>query len=241
MVTYTVGQKIVADKLQAISDFWHAFQNQEGALAAASSADDPVYDLLLDRLQQIDPGLYFEFSSNPGSSEIIITAEGDSSLFPLVESIVASAPAVAGWSVISLKPKLGFPVATTWEGFTITIADVVFEPLEREGTEDLGLRMLIRGLAPESTEDAHNALLRALDHALGERQFAESVQYTEVHALPADAAVDDYLPLTQLEDYIRWRKKKREGRNGQQGAAPNGGPAAQLGNSGVTEGPPSVS
>jgi hypothetical protein len=201
--------------LQAISDFWHAFQVQEGSLAAASSADDPVYDLLLDHLQQIDPGLYFEFSSAPGNSEIIITAEGDSSLFPLVDSIVANAPSVAGWSVISLKPKLGFPVATTWEGFTVTIADVVFEPLEREGTEDLGLRMLVRGLAPESIEDAHNALLRALDHALGERQFAESVQYSEVHPLPVDAAIEDYLPLTQLEEYIRWRNNKREDRSGQ--------------------------
>lgn len=226
---------------QAISGFWHAFQNHAGALAAASSADDPVYDLLLDRLQQIHPGLYFEFSSDPGSSEIIITAEGDSSLFPLVESIVASAPVIAGWSVISLKPKLGFPVTTTWKGFTVAIADVVFEPLEREGSEKLGVRMYVPGIGPESTEDAHNALLRALDHALGERQFAESVQHTEAHPLPADAGVNDHLPLTQLEDYIRWRKKKSEVRSSQQGAAPNGGLSTRLDNSGVTEGPPSIS
>jgi hypothetical protein len=147
---------------QAISGFWHAFQNHAGALAAASSDDDAVYDLLLDRLQH-------------------------------------------------------------------------------EDSEDLGIRMYVPGIASEFTEDAHDALLRALDHALGERQFAESVQYTEVHPLPADAGVDDYLPLTQLEDYIRWRKHKREDRNGQQGAAPNGGPVTQRGDSDVTQGPPWVS
>jgi hypothetical protein len=226
---------------QAISAFWQAFQDNKGALAAASSADDAVYDLLLDRLQQVHPDLYFEFSSDPGSSEIVITAEGDTSLFPLVESIVATAPEIAGWSVVPLKPKLGFPVEATWEDFTVTIAHVLFEPLEREGSEELGIRMFIIGLAPESTEDAHNALLRALDHALGERQFAESVQHTEVHPLPADATGDDYLRLTDLENYIRWRKKKREHRNCQQGAPPNAGNATQLGNSEASEEPPSVS
>ena len=40
----------------------------------------------------------------------------------------------------------------------------------------------------------------------------------------------------------RGRKVQRnKTKKGQPGAAPNGGPATQLGNSGVTEGPPSVS
>jgi hypothetical protein len=37
------------------------------------------------------------------------------------------------------------------------------------------------------------------------------------------------------------RRRMRMSSNSEQGAAPNGGPATQLGNSGVTEGPPSVS
>ena len=38
---------------------------------------------------------------------------------------------------------------------------------------------------------------------------------------------------------IEWYQSRTK--NGELGAAPNGGPATQLGNSGVTEGPPSVS
>jgi hypothetical protein len=196
------------DKSQALANFWRVFQEHSGALAASSNADNPVYDLILDQLQRIHPAIYFEFSSGPGTSKIIITAEGDSSLFPLVDSIVAGAPKISDWSVLSLKPKLGFPVTTTWEGISVTIGDLVFDPMDRKGSEDLGLRIFVPGLAPENTEDAHNAILRALDHALGEREFANSVQYTEVFPLPVNASPRDYIPITALEDYIIWRRKE---------------------------------
>ena len=201
--------------LQAISKFWRVFQQHAGELAEISSADEPVYDLILDQLQQIHAELYFEFSSEPGEFELIITAEGNSSLFPLVDSIVASAPAIPGWSILSLKPKIGVPVVATWEGIAVTVADVAFEPMERSGSEDLGLRLFVPGLAPEYAEDAHNALLRVLDHALGEREFAESVQYTEVLPLPSDASAEDYIPLVEIENYINWRRAKHAERTGQ--------------------------
>lgn len=197
----------MTDKSQTIAEFWHVFQQNSEELATISSADHPVYDLILEHLQQIQPELYFEFSSEPGASELIITAEGEISLFPLVDSIVASAPEIPGWSILSLKPKLGFPLTTTWEGTTVTISEVVFVPLVRKGSDDLGLRMFVPALDPEHAEDAHNALLRALDHALGERYFAEAVQYTEVLPLPEDASAEDFIPLTELENYINQRKR----------------------------------
>ncbi|MCP4699573.1 MAG: hypothetical protein GY862_22400 [Gammaproteobacteria bacterium] len=205
------NQNMMTDKTQEIAEFWRVLQKHEGELAAISTADHPVYDLILNQLHHINPGLYFEFLSELGTSELIITAEGKSSLFPLVNSIVASAPEIPGWSILPLKPKIGFPVTTTWESVTVTIADVVFDPLERKGSGDLGLRIFVPAFNPEDAEDIHNALLRALDHGLGEREFAESVQYTEVLPLPDNALAEDYIPLTELENFIRWRKKRKKG------------------------------
>ena len=193
-----------------ISEFWKMFQELSNELAAIPSADHPVYDSILERLQRIHPELYFEFSSGDESSELVLTAEGDQSLFALVDSIVAQAPEVPGWTIVSLKPKLGFPVSTRWEGTSVTIADVVFDPLEREGSDDLGLRMYVPGLADDSVDDAHNALLRALDHALGEREFAESVQFTEVARLPDGVSANDFIPLVDLEKYVEWRKSRKD-------------------------------
>jgi len=194
---------------RAISDFWRVFQRHKDGLESLSSADNPTYDIVLEQLQHIHPRLYFEFSSNPGASELIITADGDRSLFDLVDSIVSASPVIRGWVVFALKPKHGFPVAVTWEGVRVRIADIVFEALETERSKDLFIRMYVPGIASETADDAHNALLRALDHALGEREFAEAVQGTEVFRLPDDAAKDDYIPLTDLEAFINWRKGRQ--------------------------------
>jgi hypothetical protein len=191
----------------AIANFWLVFQEHSKQLAAITTADDPVYDLILEQLQQIHPQLYFEFSSQPQLSELVITAEGNRSLFPLVDSIVASAPEIPGWVIFALKPKLGFPVTATWEGITVTIANIVFDVLEGD-SDDLGLRIFVPGLASEHANDAHNALVRALDHALGEKELADSVQYLEVVPLPDDASAKDYIPLAELENYIKWRRKQ---------------------------------
>jgi hypothetical protein len=93
--------------------------------------------------------------------------------------------------------------------------------LEREDSEDLGLQIFVPGVPPEHVDDAHNALLRALDHALGERRFAESVQYTEVLPLPDDASPEDYIPLAELENYINRLERERAETTGQQDDPPD--------------------
>lgn len=191
---------------KGISEFWSSFQKNSEALSRIETADDPVYDELLEKLQQIDAGLFFEFSVQPEQCELLITAEGDQNLFACVDDIVAAAPKVRGWKIFALKPKLGFPKTVEWEGFEIAIADVVFDPLANaEG--DLGLRILVPGLNEEDIDNAHNALLRAIDHGLGEREFAESIQHTEVAALEGPAS--EYIPLSDLERYVQWHKKQR--------------------------------
>jgi hypothetical protein len=192
-----------------IADFWRLFTEKSSALERTGSADEPVYDELLEQLQRIDPGLFLEFSSVPGDCELIITAEGDRSLFGLVDFIVSAAPRISGWRVLALRPKLGFPESVEWEGLQVIIADVVFEPLSEQESDDVGLRLLVPGISEADMENAHNALLRALDHGLGERELARAVQYTKVAPLLEPA--DEYIPLADLETFIQWRSKRRKG------------------------------
>src|SRR5262245_39863533 len=178
-------------------------------LSLAGSADSSVYDALLQQLHSIDPGLYIEFCANSRPCELIITADGDCALFDLAQAIVATAPVIPGWTIRALKPKLGFPRQVRWRNFKLKVAETVFDPLEHRDSSKLGLRILIPGLAQEDSEDAHNAILRALDHGLGEQKLAESIGYTEVLPLPEGAARDDFIPLEQLESFIRWRDRRR--------------------------------
>jgi hypothetical protein len=139
---------------------------------------------------------------------LIITAEGEKSLFPLVEQIVAAAPVVKGWKIFALKPKLGFPEFIQWEGYQLSVEDVVFDPMENESGE-LGLFLLVPDLADEDADNAHDALLRAIDHGLGEREFAEAVAFTEIAALEESA--DEFVSLTDLASFIEWRRKQSTG------------------------------
>lgn len=191
-----------------VAEFWQSFKSNSRRLEQARSADSAAYDELLEALQKIDDGLFFEFAVSPGDCELIVTAEGKRNLFSLVEQIVAAAPTVKGWKIFALKPKLGFPEFVQWEGYQVAISEVVFDPLENE-SDELGLRLLVPDMADEDTDSAHNALLRAIDHGLGERQFAEAVAYTEVAALEDGA--NEFIPLADLENFIQWRKKRRAG------------------------------
>jgi hypothetical protein len=172
-----------------IRAFWSLFRATASELAASESADSAAYDLLLAGLQKVDAGLSLEFSApDRGASELIVTADGNQDLFPIARAVAAAAPEVAGWTIRALKPRLGLPETARWG---------VFVP----------------GLDPEDADAAHNAVLRALDHALGEEMFAVRVYHTEVVPLPVDASTDDYITIRDLESFIEWRDRRRGGDN----------------------------
>jgi hypothetical protein len=173
------------------------------------SADDAVYDALLDKLQEIEPGLFIELSVSQPECELIITADGDRALFAAARAAVAQAPRLDGWTVQALKPRLGMPATAAWEGVTVKIDEVVFEALQADDSQ-LGLRMYVPGLEPADVDAAHNALLRALDHALGEERFALGVRFTEVLPMPANFDPQVHVPLRDLEQFMDWRDKRRE-------------------------------
>jgi hypothetical protein len=156
-------------------------------------------------LQKIHPELYFEFSLSPGTNELIITADGNAALFPIVQEIVQAAPEIEGWQVFALKPKLGFPETTRWEAVTIRIADVRFQPIH-DDNGDLELLLYVPHLETGRENDAHNALLRAMDHGVGERRFAENVQYTAVRSLDTLDENEQSFPLTYLDEYLSERQ-----------------------------------
>jgi hypothetical protein len=191
--------------------FWALFRERAAALSAAESADNPLYDELLAELQRAAPGLFLDFSTGAEGCELIVTADGDRELFPAARAAVSDAPTIAGWKIRALKPQSGFPETVTWDGVSLPLTQVVFDPLERPDSPDLGIRILVPDLQPAVHEAAHNAILRALDHGLGEEAFAEAVRFTELRSLPAGASLDDFIPLVELPAFVRWRAERKAG------------------------------
>jgi hypothetical protein len=196
----------------AARDFWAAFMECRAALARVVSADDPVYEGLLQKLQRVNRGLYFEFCAESGGGEFIVTADGDRALFDVARSVVALAPQVEGWSIRALKPRIGFPTTARWGDVTVNIGDLVFDPLELDGSALFMVRVYVPGLEEADRDGAHAAIVRAMDHGLGEERYAESIGRVAVRALREDVSASDFIPLVRLPDFIDWRERKRRAR-----------------------------
>ena len=147
------------------------------------------------------------FSLGGPTCELIITAEGARSLFAVARSVVESAPPIPGWTIRALRPQIGFPKSVRWGNYTLDVGTVVFRPLDRSDGRGLDLDIFIPDLTPGDTEDAHNAVLRAMDSGLGEERLAEAVQGTVVRPLLKGIDQEDLIPLIDLDTIVERRRR----------------------------------
>jgi hypothetical protein len=198
------------EQADAIHEFWIWFQNHEDKFGALVSADDPFWDIAVQRLQRLDRRLWFELSEPDGANrEFIVTAEGCSAVFPLVDEIIAKAPQLPGWVFIALKPAMGFDFTTTYEGVRFEPRKMWFLPLENASNPHrLGLRVGIANLTPAIERQANDAVATIIQTGLGERSAALDIQHLEVSALPSNPKSAGYIELNELRSYIEWRRSK---------------------------------
>lgn len=194
----------------AVSRFWTWFRANEAKLWAMLNGGDPFWDIALGQLRLVDKGLCFEMSDEKGKQrDFVITAQGDRRLFPLVDSMVAAAPALRRWTFTPLKPAMGFDFTHHYEDVLYDAKTMWFLPLERaERPQDLGLRIGIPSLRELDQDAAEFAVTVILETGLGERERAADVQHVEVVRKPNDPAKEGYIELPELPAYIAWRKRK---------------------------------
>ena len=211
-----------------IAEFWAWFVQHASDLARARPDESPVLEELLQSLQGIDSGLFYEICTDSSPHELIVTAEGRRELFPLVEAVVAAAPRLDGWICIALKPAMGFGFQTSYEGTSFDPRSMWFLPLESSSNPMAsGLRVGVSGFDHVEERITKNAVLVILDTALGERSAASDIQHMEVAALPPKPEDQGYIKLTELADYIEWRKRKLADQG------PSGGPCPAIWSAGI--------
>jgi len=193
-----------------IEEFWAWFATHNLEFSKLGTADEPFWDLALERLKKVDENFWFELSRDRHPSrEFIVTTEGHVESFHTAEELVRLAPEIKGWAFIALKPAQGFRFTTNYEGTEFDPRQMWFLPLENESRPgDLGIQIALPGLDRMDKALAHNAVLVILDTGLGERSAALDVQYTEVTHLPTDPESEGYMELPELADYIAWRKNR---------------------------------
>ena len=191
--------------------FWYWFRTNADRFRDVEVPEkEQLLDEIQDALHRFHPELFFELGGAPeGPSELVITAEGNAALFPIVEQLVATAPVVPGWQVVAFKQPGGFDFVLHYSGMELDPRNCWCLPLvAKTDPRLLGVRVASPAYSPDREEALLAAIYVLLDSGLGELAAARSIQHVEVGAVPADPGLDGYIPLRELPDYLAWLRNE---------------------------------
>ncbi|RFZ81683.1 hypothetical protein DYU05_17820 [Mucilaginibacter terrenus] len=193
--------------------FWDWFKENEAKYFFLNQINDDdekerLLDIFLSHLHEYCDHLFFEVGGHPHEKQdLIITADGDTDFFDLVETLVKQAPVLEYWNVIAFKPaREDFTVG--YNGIELNPKDMWFIPLNSKNSQKIGLKILIENYASSNKEDFLTASYLVLDNMLGEKSNAQDIGYVEIENLPSFPEREELIELVKLSRYIKWKKSK---------------------------------
>ncbi|MDO1445587.1 hypothetical protein Q0590_04970 [Rhodocytophaga aerolata] len=184
---------------EKIAAFWQWFDTNKEQYANLTQEDQAAkLSILIDKLHDIDSELSVEIASE--IQEIVISAEGDTSRFALVEEIVSKAPALEEWDVTAFRQPRMEDFTLQYEEITLTPSELYFLPVEDNDQLDI----IVYGLGFSQykyTKLAHYGMIM-LDKVMGEYNVATKVRYYDFKDLAEAKNSEELIPLSELNDYI---------------------------------------
>lgn len=184
-----------------------AFSQWFVAHAAELRSQEPeaANEAIQTELTKLNEALAAEVADDGDNRELVISAQGDSELFELVESLGPKLKA-EGWTVHALKPARGFDFKLDVDEAVVDARSLYFEPLESPSMPGiLGLRLF----APEAAVGPLSELAWwVLETGVGEKAVA-LIEHLEVAAMPEDKG--ELMPIRALASFITWHLSRRRG------------------------------
>ena len=200
----------ISKEKDPISNFWNWFVNNKTKLENINDNNrDELLDAVLEQLHKINDGLSVEISNEfEGIRDIVISAEGDKSNFPIVTKIVSAAPQIQGWTITAFRQPVGIDFTLEYKNLKFTPSEMFFSPLVRE--ESLDLIIYAKGIkGQDSNTVAHYGLI-TMDNVLGEYDCVTKVRYYDFHDLDDKVDKSSLLPLTQVRSFVdSFHKQKK--------------------------------
>ena len=174
------------------ASFWKWFA------ASASRYEGPLdqghIEELSTQLRRVHPDLAFQIGkSRQGGWELEVSADGIRAMIPVVQELVAAAPAIPGWTVQSFRqPQTGISVEMNGRSYN---AQEVYYQLARGTGAGVDLEIFIAGFdaAPEAVGQIGFILL---DSTIGELAVMTRVAGIDFHDLARRG--DTARPLAEL-------------------------------------------
>ncbi len=162
---------------------------------------DERLDLIISQLRKIEDGLAVEISREfQGMRDIVISAEGDRSKFPIVQAIVSKAPKIDKWTVTAFRQRAA-------EGFSLRVGDIEFAPAKMffdpiiDG-DSLDVIVYAENLSKHDYNEAAYYGLITLDNVLGEYDCVMKVRHYDFRDTRELPKKHDLKHLTELPKFV---------------------------------------
>ncbi len=178
--------------------FWTWFIASEATLHAEP---DPlrVAEAARSRLAAIHADLELDVGpKGEGARQLVISAGGNRTAFPVVRSLVAGAPPLPRWRLVELRQRRRPMVPVTLGDLVVAPEQVEFA-LHRQGAK-VGVALYFDPALMQDHDDTRRVGYQLLDQALGERDVVMKVGTIDWR--PKDAVVVKRSDLTRLGDEL---------------------------------------
>ncbi len=197
--------------------FWKWFEKNNNAYLFLNQVDENekerLLDELLDNLHNYCDKLYFEAGGHPDETqELIISAEGDINYFNKVEELILNAPKIKNWKFIAFIPPKDSDFEINFENVILNPNEIWFMPIEKKDDENwFGIEVCIKNHDLIKDKDYFtSAIYKVVETIVGEKSFALDIDYLETEQLPENPEEVGLIELSELPQYISWRKEKKQ-------------------------------
>jgi len=205
-----------------IANFWNHFKENNYVFLLMTEIPkeelEKHFSKLNDLLRLYNKDLDVIIKNGKNKSELIITANGNPYLFKEVELLIHYAPAIERWKITAfLQPEQnidkyqnGTDKPLEYYGISLKISEMYFLPLENtENPNSLGIRVFLKNyILHEHNPRLREAVYTHIEHLIGEKTFANDINFIEIVQLTADTIEPQPIELYFLNDYIREFKKE---------------------------------
>ncbi|MCE9612144.1 MAG: hypothetical protein K8R23_18255 [Chthoniobacter sp.] len=143
------------------------------------------------RLRRINPEFSPFFGYSGGANKLMITVGGQKQLFAAVDQFVSTAPKIAGWTFVALKPPLNFDAATEIKSGSVALklGDMRYSR-QRQGDGSFAFTVFVPSNVSSDPDGFRRLCTRLLEDSLGERVAATAIHSLEVRQLDATSQPD---------------------------------------------------
>jgi len=190
-----------------IKSFWKEFKTNEKEISNLPT--EKKLDRLNKMVKNISEGLLIEYSISENKelpTDIVISANGNEELFPLVDEIVNAAYDSDIFTFTALRQANPDYVGFDYNGKELLIKAMAFVPHETE--QGLGVEFIafdkVMNVDQKFMDDYG---LMTIDYLIGERIFAEEIMACDFYLKSDIDGETKAIPLSELTTYLDERRE----------------------------------